>query len=345
MKDHSAAVIGLGYWGPKILKNLIELDRFSPIYCFDIDGEKVTRSRKKFPSVKAVKNYEEIIENEDIKCIFICTPADSHFDLARMALKKGKDLFVEKPFTRDVRQALELIRLAEKKSLKLMVGHTFEFSPEVNKIKEIIEDGVLGEIFFITSTRTNFGIYRDDINVISDLAVHDFSILFKLLSEYPSMVSAFSNSYIKDGLKDAAFINLKYRSGPMANIIISWLSPRKIREMTIVGSKKMLVYDDTSSGKKIRIFNKSIGLQNSENNSGKLDFKYNTTDIVESPSLEKIEPLKLEVSHFLNCVKNNINPQTDGYNALKVMKMIGAVERSAEKNGEVVHLNEKYWDA
>lgn len=340
MKDASAAIIGLGYWGPNVVRNVIDTDSFDNIYCYDIDKSRFGRIKKRFPSIKFVENYDAILENESINCVFICTPPVTHCQLAREALIHNKNVLVEKPMTVSVKEAKELIKISNEKSSKLMVGHTFEYSPAVEKIKEIIDSGMLGEIYFITMTRINLGIHRKDVSVIYDLATHDFSILFKLINEMPEKISAIANSFVKKGQKDVAFINVKYTSGIIVNINVSWLSPKKVREIIIVGRRKMLIYDDTKSDEKIKIFDKGVELLKDPDNYGEYQLTYRTGDVF-SPVLRAVEPLRLEIDHFIDCVNNGLNPKTDGYCGLKVVKAVEAAEKSSEKDGEVIIINEE----
>jgi len=339
MKDFSAAVIGLGYWGPNVLRNIIDVDVFRDIYCYDLDNSKLDKNKKRFPSIKPVDSYNDVLSNDDINCVFICTPPATHYKLARDSLLHNKNVFIEKPMTLRVEEAEELIEISNKKSLRLMVGHTFEYSPAVDKIKEIIEKGILGDIYFISMTRINLGIHRKDVSVICDLATHDLSILFKLIEEMPHSLSAVSNSFIKRDLKDVAFINLKYKSGTIVNINVSWLSPKKIRETIIVGSKKMLIYDDTKSDEKIKIFDKGVDLLKDPNSFGEYQLTYRTGDIV-SPVLEATEPLRIEISHFIDCVNNSLEPKTNGYCGLKVVRVLEAAEKSSENEGKVIVLDD-----
>ena len=340
MKNSSAGIVGLGYWGPNVLRNIIDVDKFEDIYCYDIDQSKLDKNKRRFPSIKLVKKYDDILNNNDINCVFICTPPATHYKLAKEALFHNKNILIEKPMTVNIKEAEELIEISNKKSLKLMVGHTFEYSPAVEKIKEIIEEGILGDIYFILMTRINLGIHRKDVSVIYDLATHDLSILFRLISEMPEKISAISNSFVKDGLKDVAFINLKYNTGIIVNINVSWLSPKKIRETIIVGSSKMLVYDDTKSDEKIKIFNKGVDVLKDPNSFGEYQLTYRTGDIM-SPVLEATEPLRIEINHFIDCINNGVEPKTNGYCGLKVVKALEAAERSSEKDGEVIIINER----
>jgi predicted dehydrogenase len=335
----SAAVVGLGYWGPNILRNVIEVDEFKAIYCCDTDGSRLERMQKRFQTIKIEEDYENILKTDDIKFVFIATPPITHFELARKAIECGKNVYVEKPMTTSSREAELLISMAEEKSVKLMVGHTFEFSPAVEKLEELIKEDVLGDIYFISMSRINLGIHQKDTSVIWDLAPHDFSILFRLLNESPRSISVFSNSFVKKGLKDVAFINVRFDSGIIANVNVSWLSPNKVRETIIVGKKKMLLYDDTKVDEKIKIFDKGVDLIKDPENFGEYQLTYRTGNIV-SPFLKTDEPLKLIVKHFVNCVNNDFKPKTDGYSGLRVVKAIEAAEKSAENGGEVVILND-----
>jgi len=339
MKNPSAGIVGLGYWGPNVLRNIIDVGNFKDIYCYDIKQSQLDKNKKVYPSIKLVKKYDDILSNNDINCVFICTPPETHYKLARDALLHNKNILIEKPMTVNVKEAEELIQISNKRSLKLMVGHTFEYSPAVGKIKEIIEKGVLGDIYFISMTRINLGIHRKDVSVIWDLATHDLSILFRLINEMPDRISAVSNSFIERGLKDVAFINLKYNTGTIVSINVSWLSPKKIRETIIVGSKKMLVYDDTESDEKIKIFDKGVDILKDPASFGEYQLTYRTGDII-SPVLEATEPLRIEISHFVDCVNNDLKPKTDGWCGLRVVKAIEAAERSSERDGEVIIVNE-----
>ena len=340
MENYSTGVIGLGYWGPNVLRNVIDLGKFKDIYCYDLEQSQLDKNKKKYPSIKLVREYSDILNNNEINCVFICTPPATHYQLAKDALLHNKNVLIEKPMTVSVLEAEELIEISKKKSLKLMVGHTFEYSPAVEKIKETIDKGILGDIYFVSMTRINLGIHRKDVSVIQDLATHDLSILFRLISEMPDRISVIANSSIKKGLKDVAFINLKYKTGAIVNISVSWLSPKKMREIVIVGSKKMLVYDDTKSDEKIKIFNKGVDVLKDPTSFGEYQLTYRTGDIM-SPVLEAIEPLKVEISHFVDCINNDLEPRTNGYCGLKVVKVLEAAEKSSEKDGDVIIIDKE----
>ena len=339
MKDFSAAVVGVGYWGPNILRNMLEIDEFKEIYCCDLDKIRLKNIERRFQTIKLEDDYENILKNKDIKCIFIATPPTTHYELVRKAIENNKNVYVEKPMTTSSVEAEKLIKIAKEKSVNLMVGHTFEFSPAVEKIEEIIKEGILGDIYFISMSRINLGIHQKDISVIWDLAPHDFSILFKLLNKTPCKISAFSNSFVKKELKDVAFINVRFKSGVIANINVSWLSPNKVRETIIVGSKKMLIYDDTKSDEKIKIFDKGVDLIKDPENFGEYQLTYRTGNIV-SPFLRTDEPLKLMIKHFADSIKKGFQPKTDGHCGLRVVRAIEAAERSSEKGGEVINIDD-----
>ena len=339
MKKHSTAVVGLGYWGPNILRNVIEIDDIKDIYCCDIDLLKLDRIKKRFHKVSLERDYKKILKNDDINSIFIATPPHTHFELAKDAIEHGKHVYIEKPMTTSSEDASKLIDLAGKKSIKLMVGHTFEFSPAVDKLEEILKEGILGDVYFISMSRINLGIHQKEISVIWDLAPHDFSILFKLLDQDPCRISAFSNAFIKKGLKDVAFINVRFKSGIIANINVSWLSPNKVRETIIVGKKKMLIYDDTKADEKIKIFDKGVDLIKDPENFGEYQLTYRTGNIF-SPYLKTDEPLKLIVRNFIESINNDLKPKTDGYCGYRVVKAVEAAERSSENGGEVITLDD-----
>jgi predicted dehydrogenase len=275
--------------------------------------------------------------DSDLDAVFISTPVSSHYPLAKAALESGKHVFVEKPFVANSKDGLELCLLAEKKYRKIMVGHTFEYSPPVNKIKEIVSNNELGKIYYISSSRVNLGLHQSDVSVIWDLAPHDFSILFYVINEQPSFISAIGKDYVQPGIPDVAFINIGFPSGIIAHIEVSWLSPSKLRRTTIIGDQKMLVYDDTSSMEKIKIYDKGVRFKDPET-FGEFQLSYRTGDII-SPHIDNYEPLRLEVEHFLDCIQNGKDPSTDGYKGLQVVRAMEMAEKSLNRNGEVIHVS------
>ncbi len=331
-----AAVIGLGYWGPNLLRNLYEANLCEELYCCDLDEKKLARIRARYPSVKTTTQLQDLIENDGIEAVAVATPVSTHFPLAKELLLAGKHVFVEKPFTASTAEAEELILLAEKKNRVLMVGHTFEYSPPVLKIKEIIDRGELGAIYYISASRVNLGLHQKDVSVIWDLAPHDFSSLFFWLNEMPIKISAMGKDYVQRNIPDVAFINLEFPSGCIANVQVSWLSPSKLRRTTIVGSEKMLVYDDTENIEKVKIYDKGVDYKDPQT-FGEYHLSYRAGDVI-SPRLDTFEPLSKEMRHFIECCEKNLRPRTDGYNGLRVVKALEAAELSMRNGGLVMEI-------
>ncbi|MDQ7053965.1 MAG: Gfo/Idh/MocA family oxidoreductase [candidate division KSB1 bacterium] len=272
--------------------------------------------------------------DREIDAMVIATPVSTHAPLAQAALRSGKHVFVEKPMASTTEEAMQLIELAERHQRVLMVGHTFEFSPPVLKIKEVIERGALGDIFYISSSRVNLGLHQKDISVIWDLAPHDFSSIFFWLDEMPKYISAMGRDYVQRGIPDVAFINLEFASGVIAHVQVSWLAPSKLRRTTLIGSDKMLVYDDTENIEKVKIFDKGVDYKDPET-FGEYQLSYRAGDVI-SPRLDTYEPLFKEMEHFLDCCETGQRPKTDGYNGLRVVKALEAAEKSLRNGSQVV---------
>jgi predicted dehydrogenase len=328
---NTLGLIGCGYWGPNLLRILHKEPDCRVKWICDFDEEKLIRMKKRYPDVMTTQRAEDVIGDPETKAIFIATPVSSHFPLARNGLLKGKDVFVEKPFTASSDEAESLIDLAQKNNRILMVGHVFQYSPPVVKIRELIGKGELGNICFVTSSRVNLGIHRKDVSVLWDLASHDLSMILYWIEENPIKVSAVGRGYIIKDLPDVAFLNLTYDSGIIANIEVSWLAPTKLRRTTIVGSKKMLIYDDTQNIEKIKIYDKGVEFNNPED-FGEFQLSYRTGEIV-SPILNNAEPLQVELRHFLDCVEGRKNPMTDGLCGLRVVKILEMAEISLRNGG------------
>ncbi len=331
---HTVGLIGCGYWGPNILRVLHKNSGCKVKWVCDLNEEKLARMKKRYPNVRSTQRSEEILEDPETKVLLIATPVNSHFSLAKECLMRGKDVFVEKPFTASAQEAEILIDLAKNKDRILMVGHVFQYSPPVVKIKELISNGELGRICFITSSRVNLGIHRKDVSVLWDLASHDLSIILFWLDDDPIRVSAVGRGYILPDLPDVAFLNLSFSSGIIANIEVSWLAPTKLRRTTIVGSKKMLIYDDMANLEKIKVFDKGVEFKNPET-FGEFQLSYRTGEIT-SPILENTEPLQVELRHFLDCVETRMKPKTDGMSGLRVIKILELAERSLQNGGEQI---------
>jgi len=330
----NVAVVGLGYWGPNLLRNLYELNRTQKLFACDLKEPNLQRVRTRYPTVEISTNYEALLNNGNLDAVVIATPVSTHFSLAKRALEAGKHVFIEKPFTARREEAETLIDLAEKNGRVLMVGHTFEFSPPVLKIKEILRSGELGKVFYISASRVNLGLHQKDVSVIWDLAPHDFSSIFFWMDEEPVRISAMGRDYVQRGIPDVAFINLEFPSGTIANVQVSWLAPSKLRRTTIVGSEKMLVYDDTENIEKVKIFDKGVDYKDPET-FGEYQLSYRSGDVI-SPRLDTYEPLRKEMEHFLDCCENGGRPRTDGWNGLRVVRALEAAEKSMRNGGVVV---------
>ncbi|MDZ7725180.1 MAG: Gfo/Idh/MocA family oxidoreductase [candidate division KSB1 bacterium] len=330
------AVVGLGYWGPNLVRNIYEAKMCSGIYCCDKDPAKTKTIKTKYPEINITNNYKDILNNQDIEAVVIATPVSTHYPLGLEFLNAGKHVFIEKPFAASTEQANELVNTAEKRNKVIMVGHTFEYSPPVLKIKELIDKNELGDIYYISSSRVNLGLHQKDVSVIWDLAPHDFSCLFFWLNEDPIRISAMGKDYVQKGIPDVAFINLEFPSGSFANVQVSWLAPSKLRRTAIIGSEKMLVYDDTQNVEKVKIYDKGVDYVNPES-FGEFQLSYRTGDII-SPRLETFEPLNREMQHFVNCCKTGKTPISDGRDGLRVVKALESAEYSLNHNGESVEI-------
>ncbi|MCD4774585.1 MAG: Gfo/Idh/MocA family oxidoreductase [Candidatus Aegiribacteria sp.] len=322
-------VIGLGYWGPNLLRNLYANKRNGELIMCDSDTTRLEIMKLRYPDVSYTSDYRDILNDSSLDAVVVATNVSSHFPLAKEALLAGKHVFVEKPFAASIEQAEELVELGEKNGLVTMVGHTFMFSPPVIKAKEIIDSGELGEIHFITSSRVNLGLHQKDVSVIWDLAPHDFSMLFYWLGEEPSSVNAFGHAYVLDKIPDVAFINLAFPSGAIGNVQVSWLSPSKLRRTVIVGSRKMLVYDDTEPIEKIKVYDKGVEVIEPES-FGEYQLSYRTGDIL-SPKLPTGEPLAAEMDEFLRCIETGSTPISSGAEGLAVVRALELADASLMK--------------
>lgn len=325
-------IVGAGYWGPNLIRNFVSLDNCTVEQVCDLKDENICRIQNSYPSIKCTSSFDEMLDNKDISAIVIATPISKHFEHAKKVLRAGKHVLVEKPLATTTIEAQELIDLSVKQQKILMVGHTFEYNSAVIKIKEYIKQGGLGDIYYIYSQRLNLGIVRQDCNTLWNLAPHDISIILYLLEEEPVSISASGASYLQESIEDIAFVYLMFASGKSAQIHVSWLSPDKIRQLVVVGSKKMLVYDDTSLDAKIKLYDKGIDKKNINYEQEKYktfqEFQLlkRVGDII-IPKIDFQEPLKAECSHFIDCIINNKTPLTDGFNGLRTVKVLEAADK------------------
>jgi predicted dehydrogenase len=330
-------VIGCGYWGPKHMRVCHEIAEARLTSVCDLDEKRLRQVRMQYPGVKTTAQLAEFIDG-DIEAVIIVTPVSTHYKLAKEALLNDKHVLIEKPITATSWEASELIELAEKRNLVLMAGHTYEYHPAVEYLKELVNSGELGEIYSIDSARLNLGLFRPDVNVLWDLAPHDISIMNTLLDEEPVAVSAQGTHHIGPAIYDIAYIEIMFASGTIGHVHVSWLHPRKIRQTTIVGSKKMVVYDDVSETEKVIIYDKGLSIpQDGNGNNGSNQFSawppnYRYGDVV-IPFISNAEPLKLECSHFVECIRKGIKPRSDGWAGLKVTGILEAADRSLADGG------------
>ncbi len=319
------AVVGLGYWGPNLVRNLRELPEADVCLLCDIRRDAVAELMLRYPGVSGTTRFERVLDDASIEAVAIATPVATHYELAAAALEAGKHVFVEKPLASSSAEALDLRQLAQANERVLMPGHTFLYSAPVRMIRSLIEAGELGDIHFISSSRVNLGLHQADASVLWDLAPHDFSILHYLLGVSPTHVSALCRDCVGSGTPDVAFINLEYGSGTIAHVELSWLAPSKLRRTTIVGSQRMVLYDDTSR-EPVRIFDSGVLISDPET-FGEYQMSYRTGDIV-SPRVDAAEPIFLELADFIHAIREDVEPRSNAELGLDVVRMIEAVDAS-----------------
>ena len=329
-------VIGYGYWGPNVARNFNSCPGAKLVTICDLNEKRLKLAKSNFPFVNVSSNPNDLLNSDDIQAVAIVTPVFAHYELAKAALENGKHIFVEKPFTSNAEQAEELINLAHKKGLIIMVDHTFLFTGAVRKIKEIIDSQALGSLFFYDSTRVNLGLFQHDINVVWDLAPHDFSIMNYLLNKSPVGISAQGTEHFGTGLEDVAYIAVHFDNGFIGHFHCNWLSPVKIRKTLISGDKKMLVWDDLESDEKIKIYDRGVEFKNGEG-IDKLLVSYRSGDMY-SPRILNTEALQLEAQYFLECIENSIEPFNNGESGLKVVRMLEATDKSLKNGGEKIKI-------
>ena len=333
-------VIGYGYWGPNIVRNLHSLDNARVEMLCDKSPAAIERAKRSYPSVEVTTDPSQILNSPRIDAVAVITPVWTHYEIAKAALLNGKHVFVEKPFTSNSDQAKELIDLAERKNLKIMVDHTFLFTGAVSKIRELSESGVLGDLYYYDSLRINLGLFQHDVSVIWDLAPHDLSIMDHLIKGEPEAIVASGEKHL-NGVEDVAFITVYFPNSVIAHINVNWLSPVKIRMTLIGGQKKMLVWNDLVADEKIRVYDKGVKLSSRDPHelpyiAGPL-VDYRTGDMW-SPHIEQVEALRVELNYFADCILHNKTPFNDGQAGLRVVRMLEAAEQSIQKRGELVRL-------
>ena len=331
------AVIGCGYWGPNLIRNFYQSNKVQELICCDLDQKRLDHLKKLYPTIKTQTDCRELLDMSDLAGVVIATPVKTHYPLAKEFLLRRKPVLLEKPMSHSYEAALELVELAEAEGCLLMVDHTFEYAAAVNKIKTIVDQGDLGEILYVCSTRVNLGLFQPDINVVWDLAPHDISIILCVLGKLPLSVNCQGKGHYKPDIEDVAQTSLNFENGMIAFIHNSWLDPNKIRRTTFVGSKKMLVYDDIETQEKIKIYDKGVDVPPHYDTFADFHLSYRYGDI-HSPRIDDYEPLKKACDHFLRCIDGEECPRTDGYNGMRVVSILEAASKSLKLSGMAVPL-------
>jgi predicted dehydrogenase len=328
-------VVGYGYWGPNVVRNLDHLEEAEVVAVCDKSAAARKKVARAYPDVRVTDNAAELMSSPEIDAIAVVTPVWTHYELAKAALQNGKHVFVEKPFTSSADQAQELIDLAARKNLKIMVDHTFLFTGAVTKIKQLLQEGALGKLYYYDSTRVNLGLFQHDVNVVWDLAPHDLSIIDYLIQRTPEAISATGQTHLNSH-EDIAFITLYFPDKIIAHINVNWLSPVKVRTTLIGGEKKMLVWNDLEADEKIKIYDKGVKVTSRE---GLYDLlvHYRSGDMW-APQIEQIEALTRELAYFVACITKDEAPINNGEAGLRVVKMLEAANQSIGKRGELVYL-------
>ena len=333
-------VVGYGYWGPNLVRNFVQNQRAHVVGVCDSDATKLATCKRYFPGVGLTDKFQDLVRNPQIDAIAIATPVHTHFDLALAALQAGKHVLVEKPLAETSVQACRLIEEAQRRNLTLMVDHTFLYTPAVQKIRQLISDGALGDIYYYNGTRASLGLFQSDVNVIWDLAVHDLSIIQYILNEAPVAVSATGASHVAGTPENMAHITLFFQSSCVAHINVNWLSPIKVRQTFIGGSRKMIVYDDLEPTEKIKVYDKGITINGSPENAHQLRIGYRAGDMW-APHLAAAEALQTEAQHFIDCINNGASPTSSGQTGLQVVEILEAASRSIRSQGSPVSLQHK----
>jgi len=327
-------IVGFGYWGPNIVRNFRGLDSVQVVAICDKSSAASRRAKHAYPDVFVTSDPHEVVCSSDIDAVAVITPVWTHFELAKTALSNGKHVFVEKPLTSTAAQAEELIELAERNNLKIMVDHTFLFTGAVRKIRQLLDEGALGKLYYYDSMRVNLGLFQHDVNVLWDLAPHDLSIVDYLIDNRPEAIIATGEAHL-NGLPDVAFLTLYFPGNVIAHINVNWLSPVKVRTTLIGGEKKMLVWNDLEADEKIKVYDKGVQMTSREG-VYELLISYRSGDMW-APKIEPTEALKLELEYFIECIQNDQTPFNDGLAGLRVVRMLEAAEASLKQKGEAVY--------
>jgi predicted dehydrogenase len=324
------AVVGAGVWGKNHIRVFSEIPNVRLKYICDSDPSKLTSMQKAYPKSQIVDKLTPILQDQEVRGVVVASSAISHYALSKEILLADKDVLVEKPMALNAKDAEEMLEIGEKRRRILMVGHLLIYHPVIDRLKSMIASGELGKVHYIYTQRVNLGVIRQDENALLSFAPHDLSIILYLLDEEPSIVSAHGESYIQKGIEDVVFVSLRFPDGKMANIHLSWLDPHKVRKITIVGSKKMVAFDDMETSEKLKIYDKGVGNLSYESYGEYLSLRFGDITI---PNIRMVEPLRAEAEHFIQCIESRKGPKTSGQDGLKVVKILMAAQKSLKDKG------------
>jgi predicted dehydrogenase len=330
----SVAVVGAGAWGKNHIRVFSEIPNVRLKYVCDRDSSKLTSLQKTYPQTKMIETVNPILQDPEVKGVVVTSSAHSHFPLAREILLADKDVLVEKPMALNLKDAEEMLEISQRRKKILMVGHLLIYHPVVDRLKEMVDSGELGRIYYIYTQRVNLGVIRQDENALLSFAPHDLSVILYLLEEEPVAVTAHGESYIQKGIEDVVFLGLQFSDSKMANIHLSWLDPHKLRRITIVGSKKMVVFDDMEASEKLKVYDKGVRNLSYDTYGEYLSLRFGDITI---PGIKMIEPLRAEAEHFIQSIESRKEPKTGGRDGLKVVKILMAAQESLKKKGFPVH--------
>jgi len=334
----NVAVVGAGAWGKNHIRVFSELPKVRLKYVCDSDSSKLAFIKRAYPQVEPVETLKPILEDAEVRGVVVASSAISHYALSREILLSGKDVLVEKPMTLKEKDAEEMLAIAERKGRILMVGHLLIYHPVVDRLKEMIASGELGKIHYIYTQRVNLGVIRQDENALLSFAPHDLSVILHLLQEKPVVASAHGESYIQRGIEDVVFVSLRFSDGKMANVHLSWLDPHKLRKITIVGSKKMAVFDDMEASEKLKVYDKGVRSPSYDTYGEYLGLRFGDITI---PNVKMVEPLRAEAEHFIHCMESREEPKTSGQDGLDVVKILIAAQESLKKKGVPVNIRQE----
>ncbi len=336
--SHKIGIVGCGYWGPNLIRNFSSLGNCRVKTICDLDPSRLAHVKRLYHDVTVTTDFDDIVNDSEITAVAIATHVNTHFPLAKKSLAAGKHTFIEKPMASSVAECKALIELAGKKSLQLMVGHTFIYSAPVRKIKEILYSGEIGDLLYVCSRRLNLGLFQKDINVAWDLAPHDIAIILYLLEETPSSVNCHGRAHVNPGIEDITNLIINFTNGKFVTIQSSWLDPHKIREMKFVGTKKMISYDDTEPLEKIKVYDKRVETPPHYDTFAEFHYSYHYGDMY-SPYVAQAEPLKVECQHFIDCIEKGTECLSGGNHGLQVVQVLEAASKSLKKDGAKIQIS------